>query len=293
MALTTLSLAQVSLTSADADALAAFYVNGLGFSQAARERVDATDYGMPGTEALVVTLSLGAQVIELVQFDQPGAPYPAAHSSCDPWFQHIAIVVTDIGAALQRLRAQTSPVAISQAGPVTLPAASGGVTAIKLRDPELHPFELLQFPADSIPAQWSGLEPQAGCFCLGIDHSAIVVSDTAASIAFYTGLGLSVTSTTLNQGPEQDALDGLSGAVVAVNGVSPVQDTPHVELLCYSAPAAPSPITVAPNDIAATRLVMRSDDNWPESAGPLLDPDGHRLMLLKMRSWGEPSSSPV
>ena len=56
MALTTLSLARISLTSANADALAAFYVNGLGFSQAARERVDATAYGMPGSEALVVTL---------------------------------------------------------------------------------------------------------------------------------------------------------------------------------------------------------------------------------------------
>ena len=291
MALTTpptslaLALAQISLTSANADALAAFYVSGLGFSLAARERVDATAYGMPGSEALVVTLSLGAQEIELVQFDQPGAPYPAVHTSYDPWFQHIAIVVSDINAALERLAAQ-NPVAISQGGPVTLPATSGGSTAIKLRDPELHPFELLQFAAGSIHAQWAGVAPPPGGFCLGIDHSAIVVADTMASVAFYAGLGLSVTSTTLNQGPEQDQLDGASGTNVTVNGLSPVQDTPHVELLCYAAPTAPAAIAVAANDIAATRLVLRSDDNWPASQGPLVDPDGHRLMPLTMRSWG-------
>ena len=70
-----------------------------------------------------------------------------------------------------------------------------------------------------MPAQWSGLAPQAGGFCLGIDHSAVVVSNTAASIAFYTGLGLSLTSTSLNQGPAQDALDGATRTLVAVNGL--------------------------------------------------------------------------
>ena len=136
-----------------------------------------------------------------------------------------------------------------------------------------------------MPAQWSGLSPQAGGFCLGIDHSAVVVSNTTASIAFYTGLGLSVTSTSLNQGAAQDALDNATGTLVAVNGLSPMQDTPHVELLCYGAPAAPAAIVVNANDIAATRLVMQSDDNWPASDGPLVDPDGHRLMPLVMRSW--------
>lgn len=288
--MTTLALAQISLTSANADTLASFYVNGLGFVRTGRNRVDAALYGMPGIGALVVTLALGEQLIELVQFDQPGAPYPPAHSSYDLTFQHIAIVVTDIAAALQRLQTRTTTsIPISLQGPVTLPASSGGVTAIKLRDPELHPFELLQFPAGGVPAYWSGRQPQDG-FTLGIDHSAIVVSNIALSAAFYTGLGLSVTSNTLNQGPQQASLDAAPGAVVEVVGLSPLQATPHVELLCYSAPTAAPAGAVAANDIAATRLVMR-DDGPGSTGGLLLDPDGHRLLLVKPRGWEDPDSS--
>ena len=292
MAVTTLELARISLTSADADALASFYENGLGFVRTARTRVDAALYGMGGSEALVITLALGQQLIELVQFDQPGAPYPATHTSYDPWFQHIAIVVSDINAALQQLQAQTTPIPISLTGPVTLPASSGGVTAIKLRDPELHPFELLQFPAGAIPDAWVGIVPAAGSYTLGIDHSAIVVSDVAASAAFYGALGLSVTSNTTNQGAQQDSLDAVTGAVVEVVGMSPSQATPHVELLCYSAPAAPAAIAVAANDVAATRLVMRSV-GMTNDEGPLRDPDGHKLLLVGMRGWEDPVSSPT
>ena len=293
MALTILELARISLTSANADALAAFYENGLGFVQTARDKVDATLYGMPGSAALVVTLALGEQLIELVQFDQPGAAYPAATTSHDPWFQHLAIVVTDINAALLRLNQHTAPVVISQQGPVTLPAASGGVTAIKLRDPELHPFELLQFPAGSVPSSWSNLEPPQGSFALGIDHSAIVVSDIVASTSFYTGLGLMATSATLNQGAEQDLLDATSGAVVNVAGFSPPQATPHVELLCYSTPAGPAARSVAVNDIAATRMVMRAEGLLKAEEGLMLDPDGHRLLLVGTRGWEDPASNPT
>ena len=292
MAVTTLELARISLTSADADALASFYESGLGFTRTARTRVDAALYGMEGSEALVVTLALGQQLIELVQFDRPGAPYPATHTSYDPWFQHIAIVVSDINAALQRLQAQTTPIPISLTGPVTLPASSGGVTAIKLRDPELHPFELLQFPAGAMPPAWDGIEPAPGGYALGIDHSAIVVSDIATSSAFYGALGLSVTSNTTNQGAQQDSLDAATGVVVEVVGMSPSQATPHVELLCYSAPAARAPITVSANDVAATRLVMRSV-GMTNDEGPLLDPDGHTLLLVGMRVWEDPVSSPT
>ena len=287
--MTTLALAQISLTSANADMLASFYEDGLGFVRTGRSRVDAALYGMPGIGALVVTLALGEQLIELVQFDQPGAAYPAAHSSYDLSFQHIAIVVTDIAAALQRLQSRTTPIAISLQGPVTLPATSGGVTAIKLRDPELHPFELLQFPAAGVPPYWRGRVPQDG-FTLGIDHSAIVVKDVTVSAAFYTGLGLMVTSNTLNQGAEQVSLDAAPGAVVEVVGLSPLQATPHVELLCYSTPVAAPAGATAPNDIAATRLVMR-DDGPGATGGLLVDPDGHRLLLIKMRGWEDPGNT--
>ncbi len=250
------ALARISLNSADAEALAAFYVDGLGFTLTDRARNGA---------ALVLTLSLGAQQIELVQFDQPGAPYPQPASSHDPWFQHFAIVVGDVDAAARRLHERARPVAISLAGPVTLPPSSGGVRAVKLRDPELHPFELLQFPP-------------GGAGAIGIDHSAIVVADTARSVAFYEGLGLAVSARSLNQGAEQEALDAAAGVRVAVTGLSPKQATPHVELLCYHAPASPPPRPIAATDIAATRLVLRREDDGEPVM--LLDPDGHRLVLI-------------
>ena len=287
MALIPLALSRISLTSANADLLAAFYENGIGFVRTARGRVDATPYGMPDSEALVVTLSLGEQLIELVQFDQPGAPYPVPCTSYDPWFQHMAIVVTDIDAALLRLNQRTTPIPISLHGPVTLPASAGGVTAIKLRDPEGHPFELLEFPAAPLSPIWSGMLAQNG-FAIGIDHSAIVVSNTAVSAAFYAGLGLSFTSSSLNQGSTQDLLDAATGTLVAVTALSPPEAPPHLELLCYSAPTAPPALAIAPNDIAATRLVMQNNGP-PASQGMLMDPDGHRVLLVGMLGWGQPA----
>ena len=43
---------------------------------------------------------------------------------------------------------------ISTSGPQLLPAASGGVSAFKFRDPEGHPLELIAFPPGAVPPQW-------------------------------------------------------------------------------------------------------------------------------------------
>ena len=80
--------------------------------------------------------------------------------------------------------ATPAPTPISRGGPVTLPKSAGGVTAVKFRDPEGHPLEFLQFPPGANP-DWKG----AGV--MGIDHSAISVSDVAASRRFYARHGLS------------------------------------------------------------------------------------------------------
>ena len=63
--------------------------------------------------------------------------------------------------------------------------------------------------ADPPPAWRDG----RGRLLLGIDHSAIAVSDTATSEAFYAGLGFARTGGSLNQGREQDRLDGLDEAL--------------------------------------------------------------------------------
>ena len=227
-----------------------------------------------------LTLGLGDEVVELLRFDQPGRPYPFTHASTDLCFQHFAIVVTDIQAAYQRLCSVGGWTAISTDGPQKLPESSGGVTAFKFRDPDGHPLELLAFPDNKLPERWKS-RPKSDLF-LGIDHSAITVSDSWRSIAFYTALGLRVASRSLNTGSEQERLDAVRDAVVEVTALALAQATPHVELLCYrSAPPGES-IAFRSNDIAATRMVFEVD-GWSSedvtNPQALLDPDGHHLMI--------------
>ncbi len=150
-----------------------------------------------------------------------------------------------------------------------LPASAGGVTAVKFRDPEGHPLELLQFPDDSVSG-W------AGKGLLGIDHSAISVSDVGASRRFYEAFGLSIHSPTLNDGPTQVALDGLTSVEVDVLPMLPQRNTPHLELLAYRDPIGRSAGRLEPNDIAATRIVWAADRD-----ALVRDPDGHLHMFIR------------
>ena len=225
--------------------------------------------GPPGE----VALRLGAQAIAL----RPAAgPAGTGFAGNESGFQHLAIVVSDMRAAMERLAAMPGWTAISRDGPEILPPASGGVTAFKFRDPEGHPLELLQFPPGAIPRHWRAA-PDDATF-LGIDHSAISVADTARSLAHYAGLGFAAGRTQCNRGPEQARLDGLEGAVVEVTPLyAPDGGPPHLELLRYRHPA-PRPRPAADGGTAATELVIGV-------AGQarclcLRDPDGHRLRLV-------------
>ncbi len=268
-------IARFSLTSADPVRLARFYGDAFGFAQTACWQQDAAPYGVPG-QATVHRLRLGLQEIELVGFEQPGSPYPTASTSHDGWFQHLALVTADMAAAHARLSRLDGWQGISQGGPVTLPASSGGVTAFKLRDPEGHPLELLAFPAGHAPAAWSH-RPDATP-CLGIDHSAIVVADEARSLAFYTALGLAVSARSLNQGPAQVRLDDAPGVCVGVVGLDPPAAPPHLELLAYRKPPV-RPGAADAADIACTRTMAVAADA-SEPLRMLTDPDGHRVMLV-------------
>lgn len=298
-------IARISLTAADVGALARFYQQALGF-----EQISAEKRGGPGfaalmgvsetTRAEVIALRLGQQEVELVGFTPAGAPIPAAAAGNDLTFQHFAIVVSDMRAAFARLQAQPGWRAISRSGPQQLPRRSGGVTAFKFRDPEGHPLELLAFPPDRTPSCW---RDAAGAIHLGIDHSAIVVTDTRASVAFYTlGLGFSVGNRSLNEGPEQSMLDHLPSPRVEVSALLPAgAAAPHLELLCYREPRAGVP-PASPkhsNDTVATRLVLHVQApaataralvglgghivTQSEALGSVLlirDPDGHDLLLV-------------
>jgi catechol 2,3-dioxygenase-like lactoylglutathione lyase family enzyme len=200
-------------------------------------------------------LRLGRERIELLEFTGPaGRPYPPDSTSTDLWFQHMAIIVNDMTEAYRRVVANRRFRPVSRHGPVRLPDSSGGVTAFKFRDHDGHPLELLAFPEGRVPAAWRG----TGCF-LGVDHTAIAVSDSASSTGFFTSVfGFRVGSHTENFGPEQDDLDDVGGVRVSVTQLAPDLPAPRLELLRYHVGTRrPVPAGTTSNDILATHSVVR------------------------------------
>jgi catechol 2,3-dioxygenase-like lactoylglutathione lyase family enzyme len=302
-------ISRTSFTTSEADRLGAFYQEAFGFEPMEIEHYAGEAFarlsGVEGAQARALPLRLGEEMIELLAFAQRGAPYPADIGCDDPRFQHIAIVVADMETAYLRLCACEGWTAITKPAPQRLPASSGAVTAFKFRDPEGHPLELLAFPPDNVPPRWRETPHRHGP-CLGVDHSAIVVSSTASSVAFYRQvLGFSVIGGSLNRGLEQEQLDAVPGAVVEVTALDPGAGNSHLELLCYRSPdrLRGAPEALRSNDIAATRLVLEVDDvpalelrlaaarvrlisvgteasRYNRPALLIRDPDGHALLLL-------------
>lgn len=271
-------LSRFSLTTADAERLAAFYKSAFGCRRLGTEHVSGVAFetlmGVKGG-ALRITVSLGDQIVELLQFDHPGKPYPNNESASDLIFQHFAIVVRDMAEAFRRLSALEGWVPISRGGPQRLPASSGGVTAFKFRDPEGHPLEFLSFPKGATPAYWRKWQSDEVCF--GIDHSAISVSDTARSVLFYENLGFQMSSHAWNHGTEQEKLDDVVGATVDVTALAPRESGPHMELLCYRGILHDRKTPRSNADIATARLVFEASGY----AAPrdVLDPDGHHVII--------------
>ena len=100
-----------------------------------------------------VALRLGEETIELVP--HAGRPLPRDSRSNDRWFQHLAIVVSDIDRAYP-IVLQKGAAAISE-GIQKLPAwnpNAGGIRAVYFRDPDGHPLELIQFPPGKGAPRW-------------------------------------------------------------------------------------------------------------------------------------------
>ena len=224
-------------------------------------------------------LHLGNEKIELMQ--RAGRPIPADSRSNDRWFQHLAIVVSDIDRAYAIvLRAGVAPIST---GPQELPAwnpNAGGIRAFYFRDPDDHPLELIQFPPGKGDPRWQDRDR----LFLGIDHSAIAVRDTDASLAFYRDrLGLHVAGTSENWGVEQERLSAVPGAHVRITSLR-AWSGPGVELLDYLMPGdgRPMPADTTTNDVWAEEIVMRTVV-VPHSAERLHDPDGHTIGLVAKR----------
>ena len=312
-----LELRAIGLTVADLGRTERFYRDGLGFRTVRRERADdAATARLLGVENAVagrLTMRLGEDRVEFLRFRRPGRPYPRDSSSPDLWFQHLAIVVADMDAAHARLR-RVGFTPISTGGPQTLPEENGRVRAFKFRDPDGHPLELLQFPPGQGRALWQE-RARGGALFLGIDHSAIGVSATPASLAFYRDLlGMRVAYETTNRGPAQERLDGTFNAVVRITGLRPASPTgPGVEFLDYRTPPTGRrpPADARADDLAHAHLSLRVADLARllpalEGAGArlaspgavalpgggcaaqVLDPDAHALVLEQAGGCGPP-----
>jgi len=224
-------------------------------------------------------LYLGKEKIELIQ--RAGRPIPADSRSNDLWFQHLAIVVSDIDKAYAAVRlAGAMPISRQ---PRLLPAwnpNAGGIGAVYFCGPDGHPLELIQFPRDKGEPRWQ----EKDRLFLDIDHSAIAVSDTDQSLAFYRDrLGLRVAGTSDNWGVEQEGLSAVPGAHVRITTLRASSGV-GVELLHYLMPTdgRPMPVDTTAADLWAEEIVMRTT-RAAHSGEWLRDPDSHAVGLVADR----------
>src|SRR5262249_4276651 len=182
----------------------------------------------------------------------------------DLWFQHVAIIVSDMDRAYRALR--DHKVQHASSGPQLLPAwnrTAAGIRAFYFKDPDGHPLEILQFPPDKGDPKWHRPRPEGTRrLFLGIDHTAIVVADTATSLAFYQDwLGLEPGGQSENYGTEQEQLNNVFGAHLQITTLRAVAG-PAVEFLEYLAPrdGRPAPADERANDVVHRETLLVATD---------------------------------
>lgn len=318
---------QVGFSSHDLEAATQFYGEVLGFAVGERLELDGGPYGqligLPDAQLVLQRLHLGDESLEITQIidpgsgQRPGRPIPAASRSCDLWFQHICLVCADLDQAIARLQPalRDGRATAVSSEPQTLPQwnrAAAGIRAFKFRDPEGHNLELLQFPPDKGEARWH--RPRSGGEnLLGIDHSAISVSDTELSCRFYDRLlNFRLGGDGINSGPTQDDLDGLRQTEVRITSHRAPTGA-GIECLNYRPPnrGLPMPADLSIQDLAHWQIRLQVDDlqviveqinsyggrmlnpstvelgSQGDAIGmrralQVADPDGHRLQLVEL-----------
>ena len=261
----------VGMTVSDMDRAVQFYTEVLPFVKEYDTELSGRPWeqlhGVFGARVRVVGLRLGDERLELTQYVAPkGRPYPADTRGNDRWFQHVAIIVSDMARAYAHLRERGVPHAST--GPQRLPdwnPGAGGIEAFYFRDPDGHFLEILAFPQGKGDARWHRKE----ALFLGLDHTAITVGDTDLALAFYRDtLGLSVAGAGENYGVEQEHLNNVFGVRLRITTLRAAGGT-GVELLEYRAPrdGRPAPLDLKANDLAHWQVTMTARD-----VGRLLTP---------------------
>jgi catechol 2,3-dioxygenase-like lactoylglutathione lyase family enzyme len=303
----------ITITVSDLEQSITFYRDVLEFQLDARAELSGEPYdhltGLTSTRMLSARMTLGNEAIELLEFVSPrGRPVPPESRSNDQWFQHVAIIVSDMERAYRQLR-QRGVQHVSP-GPQRLPdwnAAAGGIEAFYFRDPDSNTLEVLRFPEGKGDPRWQ----VGGRLFLGIDHTAIVVADTERALTLYRDmLGLQIAGRSENYGPEQERLNSVFAARLRITALR-ARHGPGIELLEYLAPPGGrmAPADTRPNDLWHwhTALLMVGDDwlssiqdsslTWLSTQSVILrhgrraqlarDSDGHGLLLYRDPGAGE------
>ena len=265
--------------------------------------------GVFGARLHIVRMQLGDQSLDLTEYVTPkGKPIPQDSRSNDLWFQHIAIVVSDMEKAYQYLREHGVESVSTEAE--KLPdwnKAAAGIKAFYFRDPDAHNLEVIYFPPGKGDPRW---QQSNGKLFLGIDHSAIAVSKTEASLKFYRDLlGLKIAGTSDNYGTEQEHLNLVFGARLHITSLR-APAGPGIEFLEYLTPrdGRSRPLDAKPNDLmhwqttlvtpdlealarkleaqhatfVSPKIVEMPDEKSGFRKGLLVrDPDGHAMLLIQ------------
>jgi len=246
----------VGMTVSDLNRALAFYTGVLPFVKLSETELEGSELetleGVFGAHVRVARLRLGHETLELTEYLAPrGRPVPADSRSNDLWFQHVALIVSDMDRAYALLRAHH--VEHASSSPQRLPdwnPKAAGIRAFYCKDPNGHPLEILEFPPGKGDPRW---QTKDGRLFLGIDHTAIVVSDTGASLRFWRDvLGLTVAGESENWGIEQEHLNNVFGAHLRITTLRGPAG-PGVELLEYLSPhdGRPRPPEAHANDLIA------------------------------------------
>src|SRR5215831_9149480 len=308
----TITVESIGMTVSDVDRAVEVY-SALTFQKVSDVEVLGDEFehleGVFGARMRIVRIQLGNEYVDLTQYlAPPGRPIPADSRSNDLWFQHIAIVVRDMDEAFQRLRAMK--VQFVSTRPQTLPPsikAAAGIKAFYFRDPDQHNLEVIYFPPDKGNPRW---QEKTDKLFLGIDHTAIGISNTGASLKFYQDLlGLRKAGESENFGTEQEHLNQVFGAHLHITGIRS-DAGPGIEFLEYLTPrdGRSRPADVRANDIVHWQTMIATDeldllakrlqdahvpfvspgvvampkDKAGFSKGALVsDPDGHSVLLIQ------------
>ena len=260
-----IAVGPIQMTVADMDRSVDFYSRVLRFEKTSDTEIAGENvehlFGVFGARVRVVRMKLGDESIELVQFlASRGRAIPADSRSNDLWFQHIAIIVSDMDRAYQVLR--ENRVEHASTGPQRLPdwnKNAAGIKAFYFKDPDEHPVEILEFPEDKGAAKWH--KPSVRLF-LGIDHTAIAVANTETSLKFYRDvLGMRVAGESENYGTEQEHLNNVFGARLRITALRAAAG-PGIEFLEYLTPrdGRPIPADERANDVVHRETILIARD---------------------------------